>query len=264
MSSPPRPDLPADLTPVHDHLRFLSPMSRERAEGLASWLVEGLAEGGTLLDAGCGWGELALLVAAAAPHGRVVGVDLDGTRVEEGRRRAASRGLGDRVEFLQGDVATAGPSPVDALVAVGASQAWGATGDDPGPLDYAAALTALRARVVRGARVLYGEGIWSRSPTAEATAPLSGRADEFVDLPTLVELAVSHGFAPVVVQEASLAEWDEFESCFVARYAAWLAAHDAGHPASAAVRAAADGQRAAYLRGYRGVLGMAYLQLLAV
>ena len=86
---------------------------------------------------------------------------------------------------------------------------------------------------------MYGEGVWSRPPTTEAVAPLAGRLDELVALPDLVELAVAAGFMPVAV-------------------------HGPDHPDAAEVRARAERQRVGYLRGYRGILGMAYLALLAV
>ncbi len=253
-----------DLPPVHDTLTFLSPLSSTRADVLARWLAEGLAQGGTLIDVGCGWGELALRVAAAAPRSTVVGVDLDPERVAEANRRAGERGLAERATFVTGDGATPPATPVDALIAVGASQVWGGPVEAAQPLGYDAALAGIRAGVVRGARVLYADAIWSRPPTPEATAVLSGRDDEFLALADLVELAATQGFAVAGVQEATLEEWDEFESGFVAGHAGWLAAHEAHHADAPAVRERLDAQRASYLRGYRGVLGMAYLQLLAV
>ncbi len=258
------PDLPADLPPVSEDLTFLSPLSGQRADGLVHWLARGLRPGAVVLDAGCGWGELAMLLASAAPHARVVGIDLDADSLARARRRAEALGLADRAEFRQGDAATEGPDPVDGLVAVGASQAWGVEVTRGLPLDYAAALSGIRSRVRRGSPVVYGEAVWTRSPTPEATAPLSGRDDEFVAVADLVDLAVRHGFAPVGVAEASLEEWDAFESGFTARYARWLATHDEDDPGAAEVRSRASRQRDAYLRGYRGVLGMAYLRLLAV
>jgi hypothetical protein len=114
-----------------------------------------------------------------------------------------------------------------------------------------------------GSRV-YGEGIWSQPPTPEAVEPLSGRLDVLVSLPELVDIAVTHGFMPVSVHEASIDEWDEFESGFGARYARWLTDNSPEHADAAEVRSRAARQRAGYLRGYRGTLGMAYLSLLAV
>ncbi len=49
----------------------------------------------------------------------------------------------------------------------------------------------------------------------------------------------------------------------MSRYDAWLAGHSSDDPAAAAVRDRARQQRAAYVEGYRGVLGMAYLHLVA-
>ncbi len=253
-----------ELAPRHEDMAFLSPMSEQRAARFVEWLAGGLAAGATLLDVGCGWAELSLRVAAAAPQARVVGVDLDQEVLAEARRRARARGLADRTSFLPGDGAITGPDNVDALVAVGASHVWGPDTEDPQPLAYASALSGIRDRVRLGGRVLYGDGIWSRSPTPEATAPLAGRDDEFVSLAELVDLAVESGFAPVAVQEASLDEWDAFESGFTACYASWLATNDPAHPDAAEVRDRARRQRDAYFRGYRGILGLGYLQLLAV
>ena len=118
--------------------------------------------------------------------------------------------------------------------------------------------------VPRGGRVVFGEAIWSRPPSEAAAAPLSGRLDEFLGLTELVEIVVEHGFMPVQVHEATQDEWDEFESGYSARYAHWLAEYGSDHPDAAEVRERAARQRAAYFDGYRGVLGMAYLGLVAV
>ena len=245
-----------------EDLTFLSPLSQERAQKLVTFLADGLH--GTVLDVGCGWGELLLRVLAAAPEAHGIGVDIDEAALERGRRLAAARGLSDRVTMVSGDGKVRTPERADAVVCIGASQVWGPPVEDNMPLDYAAALAAIRARVPRGARVVYGEGIWSLPPTAEAVAPLAGRFDEFVSLAELVDLAVAQGFMPVAVHEAGLDEWDEFESGFSARYATWLAEHGPEHPDAAEVRARAARQRTGYLAGYRGVMGMAYLALIAV
>ena len=81
----------------------------------------------------------------------------------------------------------------------------------------------------------------------------------------LVELAESHGFAVLAAHEASLDEWDVFESGFTAGYGAL--AGRAPAPTTRRPRrsgALAARQHAAYFGGYRGVMGLAYLQLVAV
>lgn len=250
------------LTQPYEHLHFMSPLSELRADTVVGFLARDLQ--GVVLDLGCGWGELLLRVIAAAPDAVGFGIDVDGESIAHGRQLAEQRGLADRVTLVCGDAKIDAPEKADALICIGASQIWGPPVENNQPLDYGSALTAVRAKVSRGARVVYGEGIWSHPPTPEAVEPLSGRLDELVSLPELVDLAVAQGFMPVSVQEASIDEWDEFESGLGARYARWLSEHGPDHADAAEVRARAERQRAAYQRGYRGILGMAYLSLLAV
>jgi SAM-dependent methyltransferase len=251
-----------ELPPAHRHLRFMNALSQQRADGLVAFLIEGLDDG-TVLDAGCGWAELLLQVVAASPHSRGVGIDLDAGALAHGRALADERGLAERVSLVEGDVKAHAPDRVDAVICSGASHVW-AEPVDGAPMDYTGALTAIRERLPRGGRAVYAEGIWSAPPTPAAVAPLGGSPDELVFLPDLVDLAVAAGFEVAGVAEASPDEWDDFESGYTAGYVSWLAEHPADHPDAAEVRERARRQREGYLRGYRGVLGMAYLRLTAV
>ena len=247
--------------PLHHDLTFLSPLSDERAARLVAFLTEHRPAG--VLDVGCGWAELLLRVLEAAPEATGLGLDLDEEALDQATAAAGLRGLGDRARFDAQDARSV-TGPFDAVTCIGASQIWGPDVAEAQPLDYAAALTALRALLPRGGRLVYGEGIWSAPPTPAATAPLSGREDEYVGLADLVALAEAHGFGVMGVHEASLDEWDAFESGFAAGWVRWLADHEPDHPDAADVRARAARQHASYLGGYRGVLGLAYLHLVAV
>lgn len=249
------------LSQPFEDLTFMAPLSETRAAQLVRFVSRDLQ--GTVLDVGCGWAELLLRVVAAAPESRGIGIDLQETLLEHGRRLAEQRGLIGRVTLLPGDAKRHAPERVEAVICIGASQVWGPSVDENQPLDYNAALRAIRALVPRGARAIYGEAIWSRPPTPEAVAPLAGRVDELLPLAELIELVVATGFMPVMVHEATIDEWDEFESGFSARYATWLAEHEPDE-ADDEVRAMAARQRAAYFEGYRGIMGMAYLGLRAV
>ena len=251
-----------EFAPLHESMTFNSPLSEDRATRLVDFLAEDLR--GTVLDIGCGWGELLLRVLAAAPGAAGLGLDLDVVALEHGRTLAARRGLADRVELLPGDAKETAPEEATAVISIGASHVWAASVDLSAPLDYAGALRAIRARVRRGARVVYGEAVWSSPPTAEAAAALGGRLDEMISVADLVDLVVATGFVPVAVHEAGVDEWDDFESAFGAGYAAWLVEHGPDDPAADEVRARAQRQRDGYFRGYRGVMGLAYLQLIAV
>ncbi|WP_091469460.1 hypothetical protein [Paenarthrobacter nitroguajacolicus] len=131
----------------------------------------------------------------------------------------------------------------------------------PQPLDYAAALRALRALVLPGGRLVYGEAIWSATPHPAATALLNGRDDEYLTQDALREQISAAGFEVVDDDQASVQEWDVFEAGYRDRFTRWLEANDADHPAAEQVRRQYEQQRAAYEEGYRGVLGMAYFRL---
>ena len=249
------------FTPPHADLTFMTPLSEERATRLVDFLAEG--EPGTVLDIGCGWAELLLRVLDAAPDAIGEGVDLDADAIAHGQGLADARSLTDRVDLRVSDAGDL-KGGWDRIICIGASQVWGAPVEELQPLPYAAALAALRALLPRGGRLVYGDGIWTRPPTRAAVAPLAGRDDEFVTLGEVADLAVAAGFAPLAVHEASLDEWDVFESGYAAGYARWLAEHPADHPETDEVGALAERQRAAYFAGYRGVLGLGYLELLAV
>jgi SAM-dependent methyltransferase len=225
------------LTQPYEDLRFMAPLSEQRAETLVKFLARDLR--GVVLDIGCGWSELLLRVINRAPDAVGFGIDLDGEAIERARQLATQRGLKERITLVCGDAKTASPKEADALICIGASQIWGPPIEDNQPLDYASALMALRAKVSSGARVVYGEGIWSQPPTPRAVEPLAGRLDELVPLPELVDIAVAHGFMPVSVEEANIDEWDEFESGFGAHYARWLSEHGADDAGADEIRARA-------------------------
>lgn len=246
--------------PLYEDLSFLSPLSEERAASLVCFLADGRPS--TVLDIGCGWGELLLRTVAAAPSAVGLGVDLEPERLEEGRRRAHLRGLADRASFDARDAREI-TQPHDAVVCIGASQVWGPPVEAGLPLDYRAALRALRSLLNPGDRLVYGEAVWSTAPTAAATAALSGRDDEYLPVDAPVALAEESGFTVVGVDVATQDEWDEFEAGFARRLERWLESHPEDHPDAPAIREQLSDQRTRYLEGYRGVLGLAYLTLSA-
>jgi cyclopropane fatty-acyl-phospholipid synthase-like methyltransferase len=249
-----------ELPPLYDDLAFLSPLSDERAASLVGFIADANPE--TVLDIGCGWGELLLRTLAALPDARGLGLDLEPQRLEEARRRAEARCLGERASFEARD-ARRFAGMFDAVVCIGATQVWGPPVDAAQPLDYAAALVALRGLIRPGGRLVYGGAVWSGAPTAAATSALSGRDDEYLPVEAVASLAQEQGFTVSRVEVADLDEWDHFESGFTGRLTRWLERHPADHEDAAAVREQLRDQRGRYLDGYRGVLGMAYLNLVA-
>lgn len=229
----------------YDHLDFNSPLSGARADSIAAALAR--RRPATVVDLGCGWAELLLRVLAAAPDARGLGIDNDARLIARARANADARGVADRLELRAHDAATP-VGPADSLICIGADHVFG-TQDD--------ALAALRRLVRPGGVLLFGTGYWQRPPTAEEAAGLDATPDELPDLPTLVDKGIAAGFRPLDIQTANEDEWNAFESGYLAD----LEEHLIADPSDDETRTQADRHRSGWLRGYRGVLGFAYLTL---
>ncbi|WP_119060527.1 tRNA1(Val) (adenine(37)-N6)-methyltransferase [Dichotomicrobium thermohalophilum] len=92
-------------------LHLLQPLKGARAGTDAVMLAASVAADGPVraLEAGCGVGAVALCLAWRLPRLHVTGVEIDAALSELARRNAASNGLSDRVEIINGDVT--GPFP---------------------------------------------------------------------------------------------------------------------------------------------------------
>jgi len=232
----------------YEHLDFNAPLSAARAEAVARSLTRDRPA--DVLDVGCGWGRLLLLTVAATDTATGRGVDSDPELLERARADACGRGLGDRVSFTETNL-PAPLEPADAVICVGADHAFGGQSE---------ALRALRELVRPGGRLLFGTGFWERVPSAEQAGVLDETPESLPDLAGLVDLATAEGLRPLGVQTANRDEWERFESGFLADWEEWLLRY--GHlPGADAVRRKADGHRDRWLRGYRDVLGFAYLTL---
>jgi cyclopropane fatty-acyl-phospholipid synthase-like methyltransferase len=250
----------ADPRAHMSQLSFHGPLSQARAARLTERLTRN--NPGTVLDIGCGWGELMLRILAAAPDATGVGIDLEAGDLARGRESARARGLAGRVTFARESGVGTARGPADLVLCLGSSHALS---DVQPPGHIAAALAVLRRLVTPGGRVLLGEGFWQHPPTtAELAAMWPGTtAGELLDLAQVADLAVGAGFRPAWIETASEQEWEEFESGYQADEEEWLAAH-LDHPEAAEIRQQVDEHRSYWLRGYRGLLGFAYLTLVPV
>jgi cyclopropane fatty-acyl-phospholipid synthase-like methyltransferase len=249
-------DLPTSLT----RLTFHGPLSEERAGRLVGRLTR--TRPATVLDVGCGWGELMLRILAVLPDATGLGFDTDETDLARGRDNARARGLAERVTFVSESGVGTTRAPADLVLCVGSSHAL-SEAEPPGSI--AIALGVLRRLVTPGGRVLLGESFWQRPPAeAELAAMWPGTSGaDLLDLAGLVDLAVEAGFRPAWIETATQQEWDDFESGYQCDEEEWLASH-AGHAEAARIKKQVDEHRSYWLRGYRGILGQAYLTLVPV
>ena len=82
-------------------------------------LKERLDSGGTILEVGCGTGRHLVQLSDAFPQARCVGVDIDPTGMKAARAAIDSAGVADRVDLVEGDIATAvAEGSADAVVMI--------------------------------------------------------------------------------------------------------------------------------------------------
>lgn len=228
-------------------MRWNTPLSEEHAAVLIERLAGESAD--SVLDLGCGWGELLTRVVAASAQRDCtgVGVDTDAQLLGRARTLARSRGLEERLTFVDAS-APEWTTPAERVICVGASHAWGGTG---------AALTGLAALTAPGGRLLFGDGCWERAPT-EGALEIFG--NEVVPLADIVAGAQEGGWRVLHLSTAEQTEWDEFESTWRLGRESWLLANPDAADASA-MRRELDDRLIEYVAGYRGVLGFCYLIL---
>lgn len=235
-----------DLAAVwYSHMRWNTPLSDEHAELLLRRLD--IPDDASVLDLGCGWGELLLRAVATGSGTTGVGVDTDEVDLSRGRRLATARSLDRRVTFVNGDAAT-WREPADRVLCVGAEHAFGGS---------AGTLDAIAGLLRPGGRLLLGAGCWERPPTAEARAVLG---DNIPSLTDLVELFTARGWRVLHLSTADQREWDDFESTWRAGRQEWLLAHPDA-PDAGELREFLDARLREYVGVYRGTLGLAYAVL---
>ncbi|MGP4015464.1 methyltransferase [Saccharopolyspora sp. 5N708] len=226
---------------AHADLDFNAPLSDARAEELIAALAPLAAA--EVVDLGCGWAELLLRLLEAEPTATGIGIDSTAEELSRSRRNAAARGVGARVRLVQDDI-TNRTETADIVLAIGSSHAWGGTRQ---------ALEAIRPRLRRGGRLLFGDGF-----RAAAQPPNDLGVD--MSLAELVELTEKCGYRMLRLATANTDEWDSFESRWCAALEKWLLQNPTAAE-HAEVRALVHEHRTRWLREYRGVLGFAYLVL---
>lgn len=230
---------------AHPQLAWNTPLSTPHADRLLASLAP--APGSRVVDLGCGWGGLLLRALNETEATRGTGVDQNRAYLDRARSDARNLGLEDRVRFVPGDIARF-RDVGDRVFCIGADQAWGGA---------APALRRLGPTVDAGGRLLFGCGYWSR-PAAPLLIEMLGALPESFE--TVVGLARSSGWTVLYSDVADRAEWDHFETTWREDLDAIAAKEPASPRGRHALRLSAQ-RRDEYERGYRDVLGFAYLVL---
>jgi SAM-dependent methyltransferase len=236
---------------AHSHHPICAPLADDSVAALLGRAVRTGTE--RVLDLGCG--EAAWLLHALTAH---PGVTADGVDINEGalaraRERAERLGVGQRLGLHPAPAAEFdGPEPYDLVLCVGSTHAF------DGLLPT---LAAIRRHLAPGGRVLVGEGYWQREPDQAALDGFGGAsADDFDDLPTLVDKVIADGWVPVAGHQSTQAELDDYEWAWTGSLADWALGNPADPLAADAARLA-DEHRHGWLHGYRGTFGFTTLLL---
>lgn len=231
-----------DSPGYYRHLTFNAPLSEARADALVARLTS--ARPTSVVDVGCGWGELLIRLAEKLPQAAIRGVDTDERLLQRARVEAEKRGVSISFENV---VAKHVTEPADLVVCIGSSHALAS--------EITAALDALRPLVRPGGRLVLGEGTWEEIGWVNRTFVW----DDMVALPSIAQLvdqAVASGFRPLWIERANSDELFAFESGYLADVEEWLMTHT-----DYDLRERNDEHRRRWLHGYRNGFGFAYLTL---
>jgi SAM-dependent methyltransferase len=231
---------------VESKHQLQNPTSRDKIILLGERL--GLGPRSHVLDVASGRGGPALLLAGT--YGcRITCVE----RAEEfhvvARERVRRAGLEERIELVHAD---ARDHPFqderyDAALCLGASFVWdGLTGT----------LEALTPTVRPSGFVVVGEPYWRTWPLPEGFHPDPGQ--EFETLTATVGRFQAVGIAPVSLIDASLDDWDRYESLHWLAAEEWLQEHP-DDPDAGEIRARSERHRDRYLAWERDLLGWAII-----
>jgi SAM-dependent methyltransferase len=200
------------------------------------------------LDLGCGGAEWLLRALVDHPGLQAEGVDLAEPALAHAAAEASRLGVADRLVLHQADAAGfTSAHRFDLVLCAGSTHAFGG---------LLPALEAVRAHLAPGGRVLIGEGIWDRPPSAAAVEMLG----TFDDLAGTVDRVVAAGWTPVTGHASTRRELDDYEWSWTGSLASWALDHP-GHPDHDQVLEAAATHRTEWLRDYRDCFGFLCLVL---
>jgi SAM-dependent methyltransferase len=163
---------------------FRGPTFVRRMELLAEVLGgEGL-DGASVLDLGCGSGQVSLL--AASLGARVQGIDIAPRMLEIARESARRAGLSDRATFVEGDVASAPLPEADLVLLVGVVEYY---------RDFAPLVARAAAATRRTLLIAHTRRVWHRMLLRKALFALQRSSVYFHPMRAVVEAGQAAGLA---------------------------------------------------------------------
>jgi cyclopropane fatty-acyl-phospholipid synthase-like methyltransferase len=229
---------------AHGELEVWNPVDLRTQLSLVAEV--GLGPDSTVLDVGCGRGEL--LRRIRQQYGcDCLGIDRENQVIElaESHSQPPDPGgnLSFRAEPFSGDRFT--PRSLDLVICMGSTHAVGT---------YLETLGVLGGLVKPGACLLVGEGFWETDPPAEYLRFLSISRDELLDHPGNIQAGVKAGFEIIAERRSTQEQWDHYETTYADNVDRYLAMNPRD-PEAGLMRSRINGWRDAYHKWGRGTLG---------
>ncbi len=230
-------------TIAHGTHRLCSPISDGKLRDIMD--VLGLSADSRVLDIACGKGEM--LIRMAELYGvSGVAVDFSPAFLEEARKQASTRGVADRIEWIEGDAKEfeGQVEGFDVVSCLGA-RPFGA---------YRDTLTRMGTWAKTGGVMVVGEGYWQKPPDARYLEFLGAKAEEYSDHAGTEAVGLSLGLTPIYSTTSSQDEFDHYEGMYLAAMERYLRVNP-DDPDARAMGERIRGWRDAWLRWGRETLG---------
>ena len=229
----------------------MGPMSGARLDALVERLA--LDPGDHVVEIGSGKGDLLVRILRRWLGVTAEGFDRNPWFLADADARAEASGVADRLRCLE----TGTPGGLIGDRSAALAIAIGATGIIGG---QEATIAGLARSIRPGGEVLFGDGIWVAEPPTAGLAAFGMDRDELaVGSAGLAALGRGLGLTLLEHETVSTAEWDEYESSYVAAVDDWAAANP-DDPESAPFTARADLFRSTYRTWRRDTMGFALVR----
>jgi SAM-dependent methyltransferase len=238
--------MPSYHTVVESEHEFQNPTSPEKIRLLGDRMQ--LGSGSSVLDVASGRGGSAVILAETFGC-HVTCVEKAEEFDAAARRRVGEAGLDSLIEFVLADAHDfmTEREAYDAALCLGASFIWDGL---PGTL------AALDPAVRGGDFIAVGEPYWREWPLPERAEPDEG--EDYLPLPDTIERFQTVGLELVALIDASLDDWDRYESLHWLTAEKWLTEHT-HDPDAENIRVLNGRFRDRYLRWQRELMGWAII-----
>ncbi|MBT4124972.1 MAG: class I SAM-dependent methyltransferase [Chloroflexi bacterium] len=230
-----------------DHL-VMNPTSEAKTDEFISLLPLKNTPNARVLDIASGKGEQLLRIIEKY-DATGVGIDISPYEVEASTKRAAERGLQNKVEFIEGDGAKQDfePSSFDLAMCLGASWVWGG---------HLGTIEALKKLVKPGGLMVLGEPYKLKEPEPGYIEAEPDFAPSMVTHAENVEIAQNAGLKLLYAIASDHNDWDRYEGLRL-RAAELFAEENPDDPDAIEILEKQRGEHDTYLKHGRDTVGWA-------